>query len=119
MAVAKSSMQPPPLVRLAFKGTEIAQVKDFTLLGSKISHDGKVDGELDVRIRKGSSAFRSAGKVWVNRNILDRTKFRMRLQAAILTILLYGSETWDTTKAQMYRKEVFRQTCFRRILQIK
>ena len=118
MAVAKSSVQPPPQVRITIEGTEIAQVKDFTYLGSKISYDGKLDGELDVRIGKSSGAFRSLGKVWANRNILDRTKVRI-YQAAVLTILLYGSETWNTTKAQMHRMEVFHQTCLRRILRIK
>ena len=118
MAVAKSSVQPPPEVSLTIGDTEISQVRDFTYLGSKISYDGKLDGELASRIGKGSGAFRCLGKVWNNRSILERTKIRI-YEAAILTILLYGSETWNTTKAQMHRLEVFHQTCLRRILKIR
>ncbi len=31
----------------------------------------------------------------------------------------YGSEAWNTTKAQLKRVEVFHQRCLRRILRIK
>ena len=40
-------------------------------------------------------------------------------KAAVLTILLYGSEVWNTTKKQLHRFEVFHQRCLRRILRIK
>ena len=36
-----------------------------------------------------------------------------------MTILLYGCEVWNTTKAQMKRFEVFHQRCLRRILRIR
>ena len=39
--------------------------------------------------------------------------------AAVISILLYGSELWDTTKKQMKRFEVFHQRSLRRILKIK
>ena len=55
---------------------------------------------------------------WKNRNIQSYTKIRI-YKAAVLTILLYGSEVWNTTKKQLHRFEVFHQRCLRRILRIR
>ena len=40
-------------------------------------------------------------------------------KAAVITVLLYGSEAWSTTKMQVKRFEVFHQRCLRRILRIR
>ena len=48
----------------------------------------------------------------------NNTKIRI-YKASVLTILLYGSEVWNTTKKQHHRLEVFHQHCPRRILRIK
>jgi len=37
----------------------------------------------------------------------------------VLTILLYGSEAWNTIQKQIWRFEVFHQRCLRRILKIR
>ena len=56
--------------------------------------------------------------VWYNRNILTQTKIRI-YRAAVLTVLLYGSETWTAIKSHVHRVEVFHQRCLRRIMSIK
>ena len=56
--------------------------------------------------------------IWYNRNILTQTKIRIH-RAAVLTVLLYGSETWTAIKSHVYRVEVFYQRCLRRIVCIK
>ena len=56
--------------------------------------------------------------VWYNRNILTRTKNRT-YRAAVLTVLLYGSEIWTAIKNHVHRVEVFHQRCLRRIMRIK
>ena len=56
--------------------------------------------------------------VWYNRNILTQTKIRI-YRAAVLTLLLYGSETWIAIKSHVHRVEVFHQRCLRRIIRIK
>ena len=94
------------------------QVSDFTYLGVIISSDGTIDRELSARIRKASGAFNQLSNIWKNRNIQTNTKIRI-YKAAVLTILLYGSEVWNTTKKQHHRLEVFHQRCLRRILRIK
>ena len=46
--------------------------------------------------------------VWYNRNILTQTTIRI-YRAAVLTVLLYGSETWTAIKSHVHRVEVFHQ----------
>lgn len=100
------------------RGSKVQQVSQFTYLGSVTSCDGRLDAESNLRIRKGFAAFNCLGKVWYNRNMLACTKVRI-YRAAALTVLLYGLETWTTTKSQLHQMEVFYQRCLRRILRIK
>ena len=65
-----------------------------------------------------SGAFNSSSRVWYNHNILTQTKIRI-YRAAVLTVLLYGSETWSTIKSHVNRIEAFHQRCLRRIMRIK
>ena len=92
----------------------VEQVSDLTYLGSIISSDGSIDHELSARIQKASGAFYQLGNIWNKRNILNNTKIRI-YKAAVLTILTYGGEVWNTTKKQMKRLETFHQRCLRHI----
>ena len=56
--------------------------------------------------------------MWYSRNIKTPTKIRI-YKATVLTILLYGSEVWNTMQTQMKRFEVFCHRFLRRILKIK
>ena len=56
--------------------------------------------------------------VWYNCSILTQTKIRI-YRAAVLTVLLHGSETWTAIKSHVHRVEVFHQRCLRRIMHIK
>ena len=96
----------------------VEQVSHFIYLGAVISADGTLDKDLNNRIGKASGAFNSLSRVWYNRNILTQAKIRI-YRAAVLTVLLYGSETWSTIKSHVHRVEVFHQRCLRRIMRIK
>ena len=122
MAVSKRASQRPycenDTLDINVEGRPIQQVSNFTYLGAVISGDGTIDKKLSSRIQKASGAFYQLSSVWNSRNIRTPTKVRI-YKAAILTILLYGSEVWNTTQTQMKRFEVFHQRCLRRILKIK
>ena len=122
MAIAKHTTQWPyteeATVDITVEGLPIQQVSNFKYLGAIISSDRTIDRELSARIQKASGAFNQLSNIWKNRNILTNTKIRIYF-AAVVTILLYGSEVWSTTKKQLHRFEVFHQRCLRRILRIR
>ena len=122
MAVSKcASLRPycrKDTLDISFEGLPIKQVSNFTYLGAIISADGTTDKELSSRIQKASGAFYQLSRIWYNRNIKTLKKVRI-YKVAVLTILLYGCEVWNTTQAQMKGFEVFHQRCLRRILKIR
>lgn len=122
MAIAKHTTQRPytedATVDIRIEDLPVQQVSNCKYLGAIISSDGTIDRELSARIQKASGAFNQLSNIWKNRNILTNTKIRIYF-AAVVTILLYGSEVWNTTKKQLHRFEVFHQRCLRRILRIK
>lgn len=122
MAVSRDLTQRPyseaGTVDISVEGDPIEQVSDFTYLGSVISANGSIDRELNTRIGKAHSAFRTLNRIWHNRNIRVNTKVRI-YRAAVLTVLLYGCEAWTTTQAQDRRLEAFHQRCLRKILHIR
>ena len=115
MAVSKCASQrsycKKDTLDISVEDLPIEQVSNFTYLGAIISADETIDKELSSRIQKASGAFYQLSRIWYSRNI--KTPI---YKAAVLTILLYGSEVWSTTQAQMKRFEVFHQRCLRRIL---
>ena len=122
MVIGKdTSQQPLPKNRTAnitVEGNSVKQVTEFTYLGAKITSDGRIDKEISVRIHKSTGAFNQLNNIWKNKNIGVPVKIRIYV-AAVLTILTYGCEVWNTTQAQTKRLESFHQYCLRRILKVK
>ena len=96
---------------------DIEEVTEFTYLGSKMSADGDTEVEIRTRITKASQAFASLKNIWKCRNISTNTKIRL-FKSNVLSVLLYGSESWKTTKTIENKLEVFQNRCLRRILKI-
>ena len=122
MSIDKNINQQPfpehACLNIKINGIPLEQVTTFVYLGSTLACNGSIDPELSHRICKASGAFNSLNKIWHNRCIKIETKTRI-YESAVLTILLYGSETWQTTMKQIHRLEVFHQSCLRRILRIR
>ena len=73
---------------------EIATVEEFTYLGSNITRDGEIHGEVVIRLGKASRAFgclRSA--LFQNRQLSVNIKHEV-YHAVVLSTLLYCAETW-------------------------
>ena len=122
MAISKSASQRPynvnDCIELEVEGEPVDQVSNFVYLGANISGDGTIQRDLEIRIQRANGAFNQLWKIWNSRTIRTPTKIRI-YKAAVMTILLYGAEVWNTTKKQMKRFEVFHQTSLRRILRIR
>ena len=122
MAIGKDTTHRPyteeSTVDITVDSSLLQQVSNFKYLGVNISSDGTIERELSARIQKASGAFNLLSNIWKNQNIQTNTKIRI-YKASVLSILLYGSEVWNTTKKQHHPLEVFHQRCLRRILRIK
>ena len=122
MAISKNASQRPftreSTINITINGTNVEQVSEFKYLGAIICGDGSLDRELTARIQKASGAFNTLGNIWTSRSIQISTKIRI-YKAAVITVLTYGCEVWNTTKVQMKRMETFHQRCLRRILRIR
>ena len=88
----KDVMYSPPIRQvyvepnITVEGKRLGVVDSFVYLGNTLSRNGSLDAEISRRIAKASTAF---GK-------LEKRVWSYRGEACVLTVLLYGSETWIT-----------------------
>ncbi|KAI8487879.1 hypothetical protein Bbelb_343270 [Branchiostoma belcheri] len=98
-------------------GEQLEEVDSFTYLGGTITKDGSSQEEVRRRLGVATSAFSRLSRLWKTNNISFSVKHKL-YKALVVTILLYGCETW-TLLAQTERKiQSFETKCLRRLLQI-
>ena len=103
---------------LQLAGGSVECVSDFQYLGSVVEAKGGVEKEVCERIAKASRAFGMLKEpVFRDRNLSLTTK-RLVYNAVVLGVLLYGSETWTTTRNITRKLESFHNRCLRGILGI-
>ena len=103
---------------ITVNGEVLQNVKEFVYLGSTIATDGSLHCELNRRIGKASTTMgRLYGRVWNNGMLSVHTKVSV-YQACILSVLLYGSESWATYSWQEKKLNSFHMRCLRNILGI-
>ena len=75
----------------------IAKVDNFRYLGSIVAENGGSEEDIAMRKRSAQHVFVCLKNIWRARNISLKTKMRI-FNASVKTVLLYGSETWKSTK---------------------
>jgi len=101
---------------ITIEGEKLEVVKHGKYLGSTFSSNGTMEREITLRLTAASGAAARLRKgVWRSRRVGLRTKLRL-YNAAVLTVLLYGGESWALTTALVQRLETFHQQCLRQIL---
>lgn len=106
----------PPSITV--QGTPLEVVRQFQYLGSTASDTLSLDMELNKRIGKASTTLSKLTKrAWENRHLTTSTKMTV-YRACILSVLLYGSESWTTYSTQERKLQVFHMRCIRRIIGI-
>ena len=95
----------------------VACVDQFTDLVSTIDSSAKSEPEIRRRITIAKSAMQRTYKSVWNTHIALSTKLHL-YNTCILLIILYASECWAPTKADVARLDAFDQRCLRRILRI-
>jgi len=99
------------------QGHVVESTDRFTYLGSDIHSSERSTPEILEAYRSSFKCFQQTGQ----RPEADRIEFtKIRLyNAIVISVLLYGSETWTLLKADERRLEAFHMNCQRRILGIR
>ncbi len=107
---------PPPL---HIDGEEVEFVSSFTYLGSTVTNNGNLTPEINRRRSLAASVMKSLWKpLWRHQSISRNTKLRI-YNSSVLSVLLYGAETWPLTKTLAARINGFDTRALRTIEGIK
>ena len=119
-AITSTPATPPtPTLTFTINGVALGDVDSAKYLGSWFSADGSLDKEISARISAASfAAERLRSTLWKIRRVCLKRKISL-YRCLVLTILLYGAESWALTTAQTQRLETFHMRCLRRILNVK
>ena len=104
--------------KIKIENQEIETSNRFTYLGSIISDKGDLEPELNQRISKASNVFRSQAKIWSNKGLSTKTKMKI-YNSIVVSVLLYGAETWNLSETQSKRLDALGMKFQRRIMGIK
>ncbi|VDP46315.1 unnamed protein product [Schistosoma curassoni] len=99
-------------------GEDLEDVKTFTYLGRIIDEHGGSDADVREWIGKARAAYIQLKNIWNSKQLSTNTKVRI-FNTNVKTVLLYGAETWRTTKDIIQKIQVFINNCLRKILQIR
>ena len=97
---------------------DIKEVDKFVYLGSVVSKDGGADEDIKCRINKARYTFNTLRPIWRSTSLSLFNKIRI-FNTNVKSVLLYGSETWRTTKTNMHKLQAFTNRCLRNILGIR
>ena len=95
----------------------VKEVEHFRYLGSVVSSNGNASEDIRLRIGKASGAFANMLKVWRCRSLSLKTKLRV-YEATVLSVVLYGCESWQMKAKDSAKLDAFHHSCLRRILRI-
>ena len=73
---------------------------------------------MGIRIDKAGAAFINMEKVWNENGMSLRTKLKL-LNSIVLSVLLYGCESWKSLKEMEERERRFESGCPRKIMKIR
>ena len=99
-------------------GTFMPVVDMFRYLGSWLTRDGRDDCDVVARIETAGNAFGALRScIFSSTTVSFRTKKIVYL-ALILSILLYGCESWCLTEALLHKLRLFHRQCIRAMCRV-
>ncbi|VDP28927.1 unnamed protein product [Schistosoma margrebowiei] len=81
-------------------GEDLEDVKTCTYLGSIIDEHGVSGADVKAQIGKARASYLQLKNIWISKQLSTNTKVRI-FNTNVKIALLYGAETWRTTKAIM------------------
>ena len=95
-----------PITSWEIDGETVETVTDFIFLGSKITADGDCSHEIKRRLLLGRKAMTNLDSTLKSRDVTLLTKGRL-VKAMVLTVVMYGCESWTIKKAEHRRIDAF------------
>ena len=91
-----------PITSWQIDGETVETVRDFIILGSKITADGDCSHEIKRCLLLGGKVMTNLDSILKSREITLPTKVRL-IKAMVFPVVMYGCESWTVKKAE-YRK---------------
>ena len=92
---------------IALKGTTLEAVEAFSYLGSEVQQTARVDEDVRMRLEKAAKVYQMwRKKVFRSQNTSKKTKIYV-FQMMVMSVLLYGAETWALTQQDLRRLRAF------------
>ena len=98
-------------------GHQLEEVDAFKYLGSTFTKDGRSSADIKTRIGIATSAMARLDNIWKSRDISFQTKVKL-YKSLVLSILLYGCESWTLAAETTRRLQAFESKSYRRLLGI-
>jgi hypothetical protein len=102
---------------ITMNGEKLEEVTNFKYLGATLSKDGTSTAEVHIRIATATSAMARLNRIWKSNAISFPTKYKL-FKSLVVSILLYGCETWTLHADTERRIQAFENKCLRRLLRI-
>ena len=91
-------------------GETMETVRDFILLGSKITADGDCSHEIKRHLLLERKAMTKLDSILKSRDITLPTKVHL-IKAMVFPVVMYGCESWTVKKAERRRIDAFELWC--------
>ena len=106
-----------PITSWQIDGKTMETVRDFILLGSKITADGDCSHEIKRCLLLGRKAMTNLDSILKSRNITLPTKVH-KSKLWVFPVVIYGCESWTVKKVERQRIDAFELWCWRRLLRV-
>ena len=106
-----------PIASWQIDGETMETVRDFILLGSKITADGDCRHEIKRCLLLGRKVMTNLDSILKNRDLTLQIKVCL-VKAKVFPVVMYGCENWTIKKAEHQRTGAFELWFWRRLLKV-
>ena len=98
-------------------GEQLEHVNSFTYLGAVLTQDGSCTAEIRKRIAMATSAMARLNRLWNSDSLSFWVKYKL-YRALVMSIFLYGCESWTLLAETERRIQAFENKSLRKLLHI-
>ena len=104
-----------PITSWQIDGETMEMVRNFIILGSKVTADGDCNHEIKRNLLFGRKAMTNHDSILESRDITLPTKVHL-VKAMVYPVVMCGCESWTVKKAVCRRIDAFELRCWTRLL---